>query len=215
MVAGPAGMAGSDATRRRKEGGRMARKELRGVAYEASWLSPVGALAGALRALDVAVPPPPYLTGVSGHAFQLTLAEGPDGLMRAAPATGDSYRRAVQHYRQLGVATELLVVPPGDRAEREAAAAAIRRAIDRRRPVIAFGLQLPEFGLIYGYDEGRGQLLVSTLTTGYILDQYVVSQPDPLKTLAKLPAGVEADTRAAAASALTAVPDAQIGRAHV
>ncbi|MDB5098179.1 MAG: repeat-containing protein [Cyanobacteria bacterium RYN_339] len=49
--------------------------------------------------------------------------------------------------------------------------------------------------------------LVSTLTTGYILDQYVKGQPDPVKTLAKLPAAVEADTRAKAAAALTAVPD--------
>lgn len=53
--------------------------------------------------------------------------------------------------------------------------------------------------------------LVSTLTTGYILDRYVKTQADPVKTLDKLPADVEADTRAKAQAALAsgsvAVPD--------
>jgi hypothetical protein len=43
--------------------------------------------------------------------------------------------------------------------------------------------------------------------SGYILDQYVKTQPDPLATLAKLPAAVEADTRSKAAAALTSLPD--------
>jgi hypothetical protein len=50
--------------------------------------------------------------------------------------------------------------------------------------------------------------LVSTLTTTYILDQYVKGQADQVKTLDKLPASVEADTRTKAAAALTVVPDA-------
>ncbi|MDB5101486.1 MAG: hypothetical protein JWM80_5907 [Cyanobacteria bacterium RYN_339] len=43
---------------------------------------------------------------------------------------------------------------------------------------------------------------VSTLTTTYILDRFVSSQADPAKTLAKLPADVEAATRAKAEDAL-------------
>ena len=46
--------------------------------------------------------------------------------------------------------------------------------------------------------------LVSTLTTGYIMSRYVRPQPDPLATLEKLPADVEATTRARAASAVAA-----------
>ncbi|MDB5101489.1 MAG: repeat containing protein, partial [Cyanobacteria bacterium RYN_339] len=46
--------------------------------------------------------------------------------------------------------------------------------------------------------------LVSTLTTGYIVEQYVKTQKDPLATLEKLPAAVEADTRAKAAAAIAA-----------
>jgi streptogramin lyase len=46
--------------------------------------------------------------------------------------------------------------------------------------------------------------LVSTLTTGYILEQYVKTQQDPLATLEKLPADVEKDTRAKAAAAVAA-----------
>lgn len=45
---------------------------------------------------------------------------------------------------------------------------------------------------------------VSTLTTVYVLEKYVAGQPDRAATLAKLPAAVEAETRARAASALEA-----------
>ena len=143
----------------------MARRELAGLRYVPNWLSPVGALAGALRFLDLPVPPPPYLTGISGHAFQFAFGLGGDGLMRAAAPTGERYRRAVGRYGALGLRTELHVVPAGDPAAREAALGVIRRAIDRKRAVIAFGLHTPEYGLVTGYDEERGQLLVSTLTT--------------------------------------------------
>ena len=44
--------------------------------------------------------------------------------------------------------------------------------------------------------------LVSTLATRYILSQYVRTQADPVKTLDRLPADVEATTRARAADAL-------------
>lgn len=54
--------------------------------------------------------------------------------------------------------------------------------------------------------------VVSTLTTGYILTQFVTTQADPLATLDKLPATVEADTRTKAANALATgqvpIPDA-------
>lgn len=46
--------------------------------------------------------------------------------------------------------------------------------------------------------------LVSTLVTGYILDQYVKGQADQQQTLDKLPANVEAETRAKATTALDA-----------
>lgn len=52
--------------------------------------------------------------------------------------------------------------------------------------------------------------LVSSLTTGYILEQYVKGQPEPITTLDRLPADVEAETRAKAsasfASGTTAAP---------
>ena len=54
--------------------------------------------------------------------------------------------------------------------------------------------------------------LVSTLTTGYILDQYIKGQADQQLTLDRLPGDVEAATRAKAQAALdagaVAVPDA-------
>jgi sugar lactone lactonase YvrE len=54
--------------------------------------------------------------------------------------------------------------------------------------------------------------LVSTLTTAYILDRYVKGQTDPVATLNKLPADVEAETRKKAGAALSggtaAVPTA-------
>jgi hypothetical protein len=52
--------------------------------------------------------------------------------------------------------------------------------------------------------------LISTLTTGYILNQYVKGQADPNATFDKLPSSVEAETRAKATTAFeggnTAVP---------
>lgn len=48
--------------------------------------------------------------------------------------------------------------------------------------------------------------LVSTLTTTYILDRYVQGTGDAQATLDKLPADVEAETRARAAAALTEAP---------
>lgn len=54
--------------------------------------------------------------------------------------------------------------------------------------------------------------LVSTLTTGYILNQYVKGQADPVATLEKLPPEVELETRTKAATAFeggqAAVPEA-------
>lgn len=141
----------------------MARKELRNIAYVPNWLSAAGALAGVLPALGVEVRPPPYLTGISGHAFQTALVAGPQGAPRPAPPTGSSYRRAVAHYAALGLGAELLEVRPGDERSRQAAFERIRRSIDRKRPVIAFGLHLPEFGIVRGYGDGPTHLLVSTL----------------------------------------------------
>jgi sugar lactone lactonase YvrE len=88
--------------------------------------------------------------------------------------------------------------------------------------------ELPARNLIVAVDLGsKGQLqaiapkgatqadadLVSTLTSTYILDQFVKGQRDPLETLDKLPADVEAQTRAKAAVALGAAgvapPDLQ------
>jgi hypothetical protein len=46
--------------------------------------------------------------------------------------------------------------------------------------------------------------LISTLTTGYILEEYVKTQQDPLATLEKLPADVERETRSKAAAAVDA-----------
>ena len=85
--------------------------------------------------------------------------------MRAAAPTGASYRRAVSRYGALGIRAEIHDVSPGDPAARAAVVSVIHHAIDRKHVVIAFGLHTPEFGLVTGYDDSRGQFLVSTLTT--------------------------------------------------
>jgi hypothetical protein len=53
--------------------------------------------------------------------------------------------------------------------------------------------------------------VISTLTTRYILDQYVAGQADAQKTLDKLPSDVEAETRARAAAAFAASGQATPG----
>ncbi|HWO94689.1 MAG TPA: hypothetical protein VNL92_07990, partial [Dehalococcoidia bacterium] len=138
---------------------------MRDVAYVANWLSEVGALGGVARFLDASLPQPPDLTALSGHAFQLVVREGPEGLFPIAAPAGPSYARAVAQYSVLGLRGRIYEVRPEDRASRDEALRAVRRSIDRKRPVIAFGLHIPEFGIIRGYDDDRAQLIVSTLTT--------------------------------------------------
>jgi hypothetical protein len=146
----------------------MSRARLPNVSLSVTWTTFVGALEGALRALGE-----PHAThdlmGITGHAFRIALTER-DGVLLAAPAAAAvDFARALSLYGNAGRKLELVAASPADRnfaKRREKALKQIRKTIARGRPVIAYDIHLPEFGIIYGYDDRAHTLTVSSLISG-------------------------------------------------
>ena len=143
-------------------------KLLDNVELSPNWTSVVGALHGVLRPLGETVPPW-QLMGVTGHAFRNALTEQ-DGIVAGGPqAAAVDFRRMMPLYRNSGRRFELITA---DRAARDFpkrradALKRIRRSIDRGRPAIAYDLHIPEFGIIFGYDDRAHMLAVRSLMSG-------------------------------------------------
>ena len=146
----------------------MGRKLLPNVAVSATWTTFVGALEGVLRALGE--PRSTHeLMGLTGHAFRIALTEE-DGVVAAGPAArAVDFRRVLPLYRNVGRMLELLTSAPADRnheKHRREALKRIRKSIDRGTPAIAYDIHIPEFGIIYGYDDRARTLAVSSLMSG-------------------------------------------------
>jgi hypothetical protein len=142
----------------------MARKLLGAAETISNWTSLGGASAGALRFLGVGVDEP-QLMGTSGLAFRLAVGAGPAGIGGGQSELAIDRRRALALFAGLGVSWEWLSVAPDEREyarRREQLVGRIRRSIDRGRPAVAYGLHLPEYGLIKGYDDREQIFFVST-----------------------------------------------------
>lgn len=143
----------------------MGAKSLPNATIVPEWASLIGALAGCLRALG-----DPYetawLIGVTGHAFRCALTEA-DGVIAAGPAAvAVDFARVAPLYRNGGRAVRLIESDTRVRdypKRREEALKQIRRSIDRGRPVVAYDLHIPEFGIIHGYDDRARTLSVSSM----------------------------------------------------
>jgi hypothetical protein len=141
----------------------MARKLLAAETVN-NWTSLAGAIAGALRFLGVDVAQS-ELMGTTGLAFRLAVAAGPSGIGDGQSELAIDRPRALPLFAGLGLSWEWLSVPPaesGDPRRREQVIARVRRSIDRGRPAVAFGLHLPEYGLIKGYDDREQLFFVSS-----------------------------------------------------
>lgn len=127
-----------------------------------SFVSPVGALAGVLRYLKD-VRPFYYLMGLSGFAFRINIGD------RVCPSSPCAFHwdhflsRALmllgydcQTVQSFG--TSFLFEQHLERAH-----ALIRQSIDADVPVIAWELDMPEFGVIRGYDDEKSIYLTDTL----------------------------------------------------
>jgi hypothetical protein len=141
----------------------MARRILVAPETVSNWTSIAGAIEGILRFLGLDADQS-HVMGTTGHAFRLAISDGPSGIASAGPIEVDR-RRALALYQGLGFDWEWLRVAPDDRdyaRRRKDAIARIRRSIDRGRPVAAYGLHLPEFGVVKGYDDRERLFFVST-----------------------------------------------------
>lgn len=143
----------------------MGQKRIANVEIGVTWTSVVGALAGVLRALGepCAIS---HLMGLTGHAFRLALTQA-DGVLAAGPAApAADFARALPLYANAGRRWALVSAATTDRdfaARRRETLTQIRRSIDRGRPVIAYDIHLPEFGIIHGYDDTARTLVVSSM----------------------------------------------------
>jgi len=142
----------------------MGRKILTGVSAVSNWTSVAGALEGALISLGSTLDRTAIM-GLSGHAFRLAIRTSSDGIADGESSVCFDYARALQLYANLGYRMEQVSARPADREyarRREDAIRQIRRSIDHNTPAVVYDLQLPEFGLVKGYDDRAGVFYVST-----------------------------------------------------
>jgi len=153
------------------------------VEYLPCWLSYTGAIAGSLRALGVDCDTVD-VGGRSGYAFLINVAKGvtcPSGPTALPPETWKQIHKGTE---SLGWTMESYVYPSSYPAEEGKPTPQeleivknlfekIKREIDERdRPVVLWGLAIPEYGIVRGY-EGN-----SYITSTY---RSLINQPeDPI-----------------------------------
>jgi hypothetical protein len=119
----------------------------------AGYVSAWNTITGALRALGADYAPATVAV-LSGHAFRFALTETAEGAIGAGGPNAFAAASALPLYEGLGWrfrAFEAAAHDPGVAERRAEALRLLRRCLDRGRPAIAFGLHLPEFGIVRGY----------------------------------------------------------------
>lgn len=127
------------------------KKELDGLRWQPRWVSHLGCIKGCLDYLRVDVSWP-WLYGGTGHAFVINIHEvvcpsGPTAwntemLFRLAPNLG---------YKAAGVFADKSA--PGFAAKQAEAWALVRESLDNSIPCYGWELDIPEYYVIYGYDD--------------------------------------------------------------
>jgi hypothetical protein len=127
---------------------------LTGVQLRRHWVSLAGAVGGLLAHAGRDLTQP-YLMGTTGHAFRLTL----DVVISPSSPVELNFHDLLPLYENLGAWFKRIAARPSDPSfatTRAEALARIRLEIDAGRPVIAYDLlELPEYGLVVGYDQER------------------------------------------------------------
>jgi hypothetical protein len=129
-------------------------KLVTGVQFRRHWVSLAGALGGLLAhaGRDLAQP---YLMGATGHAFRLTL----DVVISPSSPVDLNFHELLPLSEKLGAWFKRVAARPSDptfETTRAAALERMRMEIDAGRPAIAYDLlDLPEYGLVVGYDQER------------------------------------------------------------
>ncbi len=121
--------------------------------YVSAWNTITGALTGTLRALGAELPPATVAV-LSGHAFRFALTDTAEGAIGAGGPNAFAAASALPLYAGLGWRFRVIEAAADDPVfaeQRDEALRQLRRCLDRGRPAIAFGLHLPEFGVVRGY----------------------------------------------------------------
>jgi len=203
-----------------------------------TWVTCAMALAGMIESTGKKMSFP-MVMGLSGHAFRLTVLPG--DIHIAGPTMFDFTEVLQRGLRNLGFASNALnerkrseypspnanlvdpaLVTADARKKRELAQTLpealelIHHSIDRGHPVLAWDLFIPEFGLIYGYDDEKRQfyaadncghdktLAYEDLGRGLVEDLFVLSIREALPT----------DERTMLTQAIQAALDHYRGSAH-
>lgn len=126
-----------------------------------TWLSYIGAAYGAIKAAGLCEMDLIDVYGLSGMGAHFIVHE------RCDASSVTVYNWMMDHASaldRLGILSEVYLSFPSDRTHEAACRRAIthiKASIDRGVPVVLWGVDVPEFGLVYGYDDADGVLLVS------------------------------------------------------
>jgi hypothetical protein len=128
-------------------------KQLEGLRWVPRWASHVGCIKGCLNYLGIDVSDA-WLFGATGHAFALNISPG---LCPSGPTDWDT-SRFLKLGRNIGYIVECIdeYCPKQNhhlRQVQEQAWDFTRRAIDKNHPCYGWELDIPEYFVIYGYDE--------------------------------------------------------------
>jgi hypothetical protein len=127
-----------------------------------SWTTFVGAAEGVLTAAGLVDPSldTSTLMGLSGRAFHLTMD---DTCWPGCATMYDWPREHAAAFERVGVLAEVfqtLSESPTYDAARRRAVTHIKASLDRGVGVVLWGVDAPEFGVVYGYDDADGVFLV-------------------------------------------------------
>ncbi|HEY3079472.1 MAG TPA: hypothetical protein VGM69_06155 [Chloroflexota bacterium] len=156
----PAGvLSGHPTTSERSDPMTAARTDAR---LQMNWTTFVGAAEGVLKAADLVDRSldTSMLMGLSGRAFHLTLDD------TCWPGCATMYDWPGEHaaaFERVGVLAEVFQAMPDSPAydaARRRAVANIKASLDRGVAVVLWGVDVPEFGVVYGYDDADGAFLV-------------------------------------------------------
>ncbi len=126
-------------------------KEIKELNWKPRWVSHLGCLQGCLDYLDLGLSDA-WLFGVSGHAFIINIHEEvcPSG------PTAWNTERMLALCRNVGCSLDVVTGHKSQddfRAKQKAAWDKVRAAIDKGTPCYGWELEIPEFYVVYGYDD--------------------------------------------------------------
>ncbi|SEN97608.1 hypothetical protein [Paenibacillus sp. OV219] len=117
-----------------------------------SWTSAASAIHGAIAYTEKEHYSLVDVMGITGHAFRINI--DPDHIDVAGPTMFPGGYLVRRNLCNLGYISSLSdTVKPFTPEKVEKVLALIQQSIDKGFPVISFDLFIPEFGLIYGYDD--------------------------------------------------------------